>query len=264
MKRANRLAHITSAANPRFKRARALLRRRGRRQHAQLLLEGARLIQDSLSAGYPPALVLFDPAKEKELAGLLAEAEERGAELASMEPNLLQQLCETATPQGVVALAPWPKIEPGHTGLNLLVDGVRDPGNLGTLIRSAAAANVDQVILLPGVTDPWSPKALRAGMGAQFRIAIRQARRLVQAEEWLGTSSLWLAAARAEMIYTDVNWTKPATLIVGGETGAQRTEGLKGVKRIAIPMARGVESLNAAVAASIILFEAVRQRRASG
>ena len=213
-----------------------------------------------MSAGNPPALVLFDPEREAELSELLAAARAQGAEIASMDRALLAQISDTVTPQGVVAIAPWPRIPRGDEGLSVLVDGIRDPGNLGTLIRSAAAANVDQVILLPGVTDPWSPKALRGGMGAQFRVAVRQARTLAQAEAWLGQGERWLAATQAKTLYTEVDWTRPATLIIGGETGVSKAERMANVKRVAIPMARGIESLNTAVAASIILFEAVRQR----
>ena len=255
--------HISSTSNPRFKHARALLRRRARRQHAQLLLEGVRLIEDSMSAGYPPALFFYVPALEDH--PLVGEARASGAQMLSIEPALLAELSDTSTPQGVVAVAPWPEIPPGRGGVSVVVDGVRDPGNLGTLLRSAAAADADQVILLPGVTDAWSPKALRAGMGAQFRIAVRSARDFEQVSAWVGDVCYYLADAGAQTLYWDVDWREPGVLIVGGETeGGRVTAGWPGVQSVAIPMARDVESLNAATAASVILFEAVRQRLADG
>ncbi len=257
-------ADITSAANPRFKLARALLTRRGRQQQRLLLLEGVRLIEDSTSAGYPPALVLFDPAAAGTLAPVLARARQAGAETLSLEPSLLAQLVGTVTPQGVVAVAPWPDIPPRREGLGLIVDGLQDPGNLGTLLRSAAAAGVDEVILLPGVTDPWAPKVLRGGMGAHYRVAIRHARDLAQAQEWLGNCQLFLADASAALDYAGVDWTPASALIVGSEAhGAAAAKHWPGVRTIGIPMSAQVESLNAAVAASVILFEAVRQRRQS-
>lgn len=256
--------HISSPANPRFKHARSLLRRKARQQHAQLLLEGVRLIEDAMSAGFTPALFLFDPAASEAFASLLARAQTQGAEVASLAAELLAELCDTVTPQGLVAVAPWPQIRPGEAGLSLVVDGVRDPGNLGTLLRSAAAAGVDQVITLPGVTDPWAPKVLRAGMGAHFRTAIRQAAGLAQAEQWTGSARPYLADGAGRELYTAVDWTQPSVLIIGGEAaGAGLAANWPAVQRIAIPMASEVESLNTAMAGSVILFEAARQRRAS-
>jgi TrmH family RNA methyltransferase len=254
---------ITSAANPRYKLARALLTRRGRQKHRRLLLEGPRLISDSISAGFPPALVLFDEAAAAALAPVLTAAAAAGADVLSLKSELLAELCQTVTPQGVVAVAPWPEVVPGNEGWSLIVDGMQDPGNVGTLLRSAAAAGLDQVILLPGVTDPWAPKVLRAGMGAHFRVAIRLARDLAQVEAWIGPAQRLLATAAAPTLYTEIDWTRPSALVVGSEAeGPRLTASWSGLREVAIPMARGMESLNAAVAGSVILFEAQRQRRA--
>lgn len=255
------IVHITSRANPRLKHARLLQHRKARQQHAQLLLEGVRLIEDALSAGFPPALLLFDQEKMETLAPLVQRAQQAGAEVLSVAAALLAEVALTETPQGVLAVAPWPQLPVGQSRLALVVDGVRDPGNLGALVRSAAAANVDQVILLPGVSDVWAPKVLRAGMGAHFRVAIRQAVTLAQAEWWIADRQPWLAAATGSRRYSDVDWTQPSVLIIGGEArGAGLAAGLAAAHTIFIPMARGVESLNAAIAGSIILFEAQRQR----
>ena len=256
------IVSIRSRANPRYKLARSLLTKKGRQQHTQLLLEGVRLIEDSISAGFPPALVLFDRQLADGLGSLLDAAKAAGAELLSLEPDLLAELCDTTTPQGVVAVTPQPTLTPGRRGLQLILDGVRDPGNLGAILRSAAAADVDEVLFLPGVTDPWAAKALRAGMGAQFRVAIRQVRDAAAVEAHIASARRYVAAMTASTLYTEVDWTLPSALVVGGETEGMRYAGrLSDAQAIAIPMARGVESLNAAVAASVILFEAVRQRR---
>ncbi len=255
--------HISSSTNPRYKLARSLLSRRGRKKQAQLLLEGVRLIEDSISAGFPPALVFFDPAATTDVRSLVERAHIAGIQVLSLDAELLAELTDTVVSQGVVAVAPWPDIPPGDSGLSVLVDNLRDPGNLGALLRSATAAGVDQVVMLPGVTDPWAPKVLRAGMGAHFRVAIRQARDRAQALGWLGGAKLYLADANAATLYTGVDWREPGVLIVGGETeGTRETAEWPGVQGIAIPMQNQVESLNAAVAASVVLFEAVRQRLA--
>ena len=255
--------HISSSTNPRYKLARSLLSRRGRKKQALLLLEGVRLIKDSISAGFPPALVFFDPEAATNVRALVEQAHVAGVQVLSLDAELLAELTDTVTSQGVVAVAPWPNILPGDSGLSVLVDNLRDPGNLGALLRSAAAAGADQVVMLPGVTDPWAPKVLRAGMGAHFRVAIRQARDRAQVTTWLGDAKHYLAEANAAMLYTEVDWREPSVLIVGGETeGARETAEWPGVQGVAIPMQNQVESLNAAVAASVMLFEAVRQRQA--
>lgn len=264
MGRGMEIVHITSRANPRLKQVRSLQQRKARQQHAQLLLEGVRLIEDAFSAGFPPALLLFDPDMAAGLSALLARAQQAGTELLSAPAALLAEAADTVTPPGVLAVASWPTLPPGQSGLALMVDGVRDPGNLGTLLRSAAAAGVDQVILLPGVTDVWAPKVLRAGMGAHFRVAIRQAQGAAQAAEWIAGLQPWLATAAGAHLYTAVDWTRPSALIIGGEArGAGAAAGVAAGREIRIPLAGGVESLNAAVAGSIILFEARRQRLAA-
>ncbi len=256
-----RFTHLSSAANPRFKYAKSLRNRRNRRKQQQILLEGERLIADSISAGFSPALFFFTPDAEQRHAPLLEQAASTGAQLLRVTPELFAQISDTISPQGVIAISAIPQIPPGNRGLALIVDGVRDPGNLGTLLRSAAAADADQVILMPGVTDPWSPKALRAGMGAHFRIAIRTAKTAEEARLWLPEHAIYFADARADLAYTAVNWTRPSALILGGETErASIIDHWQEATSIAIPMARGVESLNVAVAGSVILFEAARQR----
>ncbi len=257
------IVDITSATNPRLKLARALHQRRNRRKHQQILLEGERLIADSLSAGYPPALFFFTPEAQQRYSPLLARAQAAGAQLLRVPAPLLTQIADTVTPQGLVAITPMPQVPAGDQGLVLVLDGVRDPGNLGTLIRTAAAADVDRIITLPGVTDPWSPKALRAGMGAHFRIAIRQAPSAQVAQSWLTGYTITLADAHAPTPYTQIDWRTPAALILGGETQRARiVDSWPQITPIAIPMARGVESLNVAVAGAVILYEAVRQRQA--
>ena len=252
---------ITSPANPRLKLARSLHHRRNRRKHQQILLEGERLIADSLSAGMPPALFFFTPEAEARYPELLAQVAQTGAPMLRIPAHLFTQIADTATPQGVLAVSPIPQIEPGRQGLALILDGVRDPGNLGAILRTAAAADVDQVIILPGVTDPWSPKALRAGMGAHFRLAIRQAPTARVAQGWVEGYTIYFADAHASRRYTQVDWTPASALILGGETERARIIDLwPHIQPIAIPMARGVESLNVAVAGGVILYEAVRQR----
>jgi TrmH family RNA methyltransferase len=169
---------------------------------------------------------------------------------------------DTQTPQGVLAVVPFVSLEP-RPGLLLILDGIRDPGNLGTILRSAESAGVGQVLLAPGTVDPYNPKVVRGAMGAHLRLP-------VHSQDWptigkrAGDRAVWLADAASETAYHEVDWTRPCALIVGGEafgTGQEATELATG--RVSIPMTGGTESLNAAMAATIILFEAARQRRIS-
>ena len=253
---------ITSTQNDRVKYVRSLSRRRTRRREGRFLVEGTRLVEEVARAGIEPALVLFTedwaatPDGQRLLARLPAAAE--GAWPVS--EAVLAACADTETPQGVLAVVPFVENEPGP-GLVLVVDGVRDPGNAGTLLRSAEAAGAGQVLLAPGTVDLYNPKVVRGAMGAHFRLA-------VAALDWphiaqrLEGRTVWLADAAGDVAYDAVDWTAPAALIVGGEAegaGAQALAVATG--RVSIPMAGGAESLNAAMAGTVILFEAARQWR---
>jgi len=168
---------------------------------------------------------------------------------------------DTVAPQGILAVLPIPDLDrPEHPTFTLLLDRVRDPGNLGTILRTALAAGVEQVLLTPGTVDGSNPKVVRAAMGAHLHLPMATLR-------WEGIAAavtdcdVWLAAAGGEMDYTAVDWTRPVTLIVGGEaTGAGERARSLAQGQVSIPMAAGVESLNTAVATAVILFEIARQR----
>jgi TrmH family RNA methyltransferase len=214
-------------------------------------------------AGVEPALVLYTeawaatPAGQSLLPHLAAAA--RGA-WAATDP-VLAACSDTETPQGVVAAVPMLTIPP-RPGLILVLDGLRDPGNLGTVLRSAEAAGVGQVLLAPGTVDLYNLKTVRGAMGAHFRLS-------AAGLDWpaigarLAGRAVWLAEASGDTPYDRVDWLAPSALIVGGEAeGAGAGAAALASGRVSIPMAGGAESLNAAMAATVILFEAARQRRA--
>jgi TrmH family RNA methyltransferase len=147
-------------------------------------------------------------------------------------------------------------------GFVLILDQIRDPGNLGSILRTAAAAGVQLVYLPPDSVDPYSPKVLRAGMGAHFRLPIRNA----SWEEILRCRAdnhlrLFLASSDEGFSYQDVDFKPPLALIVGGEArGASSTAEEQADQKVHIPMPGGAESLNAGAAAAILVFEVARQR----
>jgi TrmH family RNA methyltransferase len=256
---------IASTTNPQIKSIRSLLAdRRERRRERLFVLEGVRLLADALDHGAELALVVYAPTQlDGTDAGreLRARLERLPAALVAT-PQVVAAAADTAHPQGVVALARWPQIEPGRTGLILVLDGIQDPGNLGTLLRSAEAVGVAQALCSRGTADIYSPKVVRAAMGAHFRLAVEQdldweelGQRLVAVDQ------VYAADAAASMPYYAADWRQPGALIVGNEAhGLSEEARALAHKLIGIPMHGRAESLNAAIAGSIILFEALRQR----
>jgi TrmH family RNA methyltransferase len=168
---------------------------------------------------------------------------------------------DTQSPQGVVAAVGWPAIAP-RPGLRLVIDAVQDPGNIGTLLRSAEAAGVGLALCTRGCADIYSPKVVRAAMGAHFSLPLRSELSWDElADPLLEATQIYAATAEASMPYYVADWRQPAALIIGSEAHGISAEGLAvATKHIAIPMVGRAESLNAGVAGSIILFEALRQR----
>jgi TrmH family RNA methyltransferase len=155
---------------------------------------------------------------------------------------------------------PFVQLQP-QPGLILILDCLRDPGNLGTILRSAEAAGVGQVILAPGTVDPYNPKVVRGGMGAHLRLPVLSLPWPAIAKVVAGRA-IWLADAAADLAYDAVDWTVPSALLVGGEaSGPGEQARALATGEVGIPMAGGTESLNAAMAATVILFEAARQQR---
>lgn len=253
---------ITSRQNERVKYVRSLARRRVRRREGRFVVEGTRLADEVVRAGIRPALVLYTPDWAATPAGrrllpVLAQAEE-GA--LAVSDAVLAACADTQTPQGVLAVVPFVEL-PARPGPILVLDQVRDPGNLGTILRSAEAAGVGQVLLAPGTVDRYSPKVVRGAMGAHLRLPVFDLEWTAIANRVAGCA-VWLADAGGEVAYDAVDWTAPSALIVGGEAaGAGKEAAALATGRVRIPMAGGAESLNAAMAATVILFEAARQRR---
>ncbi len=252
---------ITSTQNQRIKGVRSLARRRVRQREGRFVVEGTRLAGEVVRAGIRPALVLYTEAwaatpEARRLLPSLSTAEE-GAWLVS--EAVFSSCADTETPQGVLAVVPFVPLQP-RPGLILVLDGLRDPGNLGTILRSAEAAGVGQVVLAPGTVDLYNPKVVRGAMGAHFRLPVAHLDWPAIAGQVAGRA-VWLADAGGEVAYDRVDWTHPSALIVGGEAaGAGEEAAALATGQVQIPMSGGAESLNAAMAATVILFEAARQR----
>jgi TrmH family RNA methyltransferase len=252
---------ITSTQNPKIKLVRALSgRARQRRQAGAFVVEGVRLVEEAGRSPWPIRFVLYDETLSRRGSELIAQFQARQIECEAVAASLFKSLSETETPQGILAVVEWrPLPLPAFPTFVLIPDQIRDPGNLGTLLRSAAAAGVEAVLLPPETSDAFAPKVLRAGMGAHFRLPIQP---LSWAE--IGERTRHLKIYLAEMDGTpcwQADLRSPLALIVGGEAeGASQQARHLAQEKISIPMRAQVESLNAAVAGSVLMFEVMRQR----
>jgi len=255
---------ITSTHNPKLQRVRGLLEKRKQRADERaFVVEGVRLAEEGLAAGWKPELVLYSEGLSKRGQAVAAGFAQGNAEVLEIAPHLLESVAGTETPQGLLAVFPLPiPALPERPDFVLIADQVRDPGNLGTLLRSAAAAGVQAVLLAPGTTDAYAPKVVRAGMGAHFRLPVLHAgwEQIRAATAGRGLQML-LAEAAGGVPAWDTDLRKPLALIICSEAeGASFQAAALADQTVTIPMPGKIESLNAAVAASILLFEIVRQR----
>jgi RNA methyltransferase, TrmH family len=241
---------------------RSLARRDRRAAEGAFVVEGRRAVHDALQTGAVPRLLLVRQDEPESWRDLPLPA---AVPARVVERRLFDQLSDVQTPQGILAIFPFPslaRVLDDPAPLTLVIDRLRDPGNLGTLLRSAAGAGVNAVYLSPQTVDPWNPKVVRAGMGAHFRVPLItfDVETLDELRQRLPRRVV--ASAGARRPYDASDWTVAAALIIGGEAEGVGPE-LKAwaTEEVGIPLDHGVESLNAAVAGAVVLFEAARQRR---
>lgn len=247
---------ITSLQNDTVKLTKALQSdARRRRKDGLIVLEGVRLVSDALAAGARPAFAMFSPAfSERDLPEQVRQA---GGDVLPVSDAVLRHVADTQQPQGVVAAfaMPEPRL-PAQARAVLILDALRDPGNLGTILRTAAAAGVEAVLLAPTCVDPYNPKSLRGGMGAHFRVPLAQ-RDWDEIALYCSQNTIYVADGTGDLTYDRADWSGRWALVIGGEAhGAGGQAERLATQRIRIPMAAATESLNAAVAAAVILFEA--------
>lgn len=253
---------ITSNQNPKLKLVRALLGRpKERREANAFVVEGIRLIEEAVTAGWKFQFALYSDGLNERGQDLLKVLIAHRIDVEEVAGDLLQKLSDTETPQGILAVLEFTNLKiPASPNFILIPDQVRDPGNLGTLIRSAAAAGVQALFLPDETTDAFAPKVVRSGMGAHFRLPIHT---LTWDEIRESTKDIEVYLADMEgKSFWETDLRKPLALIVGGEADGASEEARKlATQKISIPMAGNVESLNAGVAGSVVMFEVVRQRQ---
>jgi RNA methyltransferase, TrmH family len=253
---------ITSMHNPRVQAVRALqTRKRAREQEQAFVIEGLHLAHEAVAAEVAARLVLYTEDLDARGRGLVNSLAKLGAETEAVSPSVMAACSGTETPPGLVAIIQAPSLHPPlPLDLALLLDGVSDPGNLGTMLRTALAAGVQLVLLTGDTVDPFNPKVVRAAAGAHFHLPIQgvSSANLPAAIQGL---DLWLAEARSGTAYASVDWRPPCALIIGSEAhGPSEAVRALPARRVHIPIVQHTESLNAAIAAGVLLFEIARQR----
>jgi RNA methyltransferase, TrmH family len=254
---------ITSSQNAKIKRVRALLgRAKERREAHAFVVEGVRLVEEAETRDWRLRFAIYDGSLSERGKLIIERLAARGVDVEEVSESLLKSFSDTETPQGILAVVEFNQL-PITNPLDFLLipDQIRDPGNLGTLLRSAAATGVQAVLLPPETTDAFAPKVVRAGMGAHFRLPIH-------AMTWDEIEQLSKSAG-LQMYIADMDgpscWEtdlrRALALIIGSEAEGAGEEARKlANQKISIPMMAKMESLNAGVAGSVLMFEVVRQR----
>ncbi len=257
---------LTSLQNPLVKHLRKLQQPKYRRSQQQFLLEGTHLLLEACAAGWPIDLVCFTPDwQAKQSTNLLAQLDQPQTRIEVVSEPVLQAIATTVTPDGVVAVAqacPSPQLT--FTSLGLVLENIQDPGNLGTIIRTAAAAGAEGILVSADCVDLENPKVLRASAGQWFRLPIatvdplHEHLNLYRKQGWQIVATL----PQAKADYWDLDLTQPTLFLLGNE-GAGLSEQLieLSTHQVKIPLQPGVESLNVAIAAALMLYEYQRQRK---
>lgn len=238
---------ITAASNPHVKALRSLYERKGRKERGQYVVEGVNIVKDIPETQRVDAYFVATSKKEE----LLPLVKDKSAPVYLLEDDLMARVAEQITPSGIIAVLPYPDCQGDYRLAQRLavLDGVADPGNVGTILRSAVAAGFEDVLILGGA-DPYSPKVVRASMGGVFSLRIYTAPK--GALEW--DHDLYLLDMGGSSLF-DERPRLPYALVVGSEaSGADEMTKRIPHHTVAIPMEGGIESLNAAVAMATAMF----------
>jgi len=254
---------ITSNHNSKIKLVRALLSRaRDRREAGAFAVEGVRLVEEAVDSNWPMRFVLFDESLSERGMSKVESLLSQGVDVEEVSTSVMKAMSETENPQGILAVLNEFQLPiPESSNFILIPDQIRDPGNLGTLLRSAAATGVQAVLVPPETTDAFAPKVLRSAMGAHFKLPIHSMN-WDKISEIIKLAGLQVLVADMDgQSCWDIDLRQPVALVVGNEAeGASESALGLASGKISIPMSGITESLNAGVAGSVLMFEVVRQR----
>jgi TrmH family RNA methyltransferase len=236
-----------------------------RRENNSFTVEGIRLLEDAVRAKWTPSMILYSDALSSRGQELLKQYQDLDIEIEEVSRSLLVRVLDTENPQGIGAIMPLREIPiPVESTFTLILDNIQDPGNAGTLIRTAGGAGVDLIIASPDTVDLYSPKVVRSTMGAIFRLPIQQWG-WEEIKNWKNTQpsmQIINTDLGKGQVFWEADLTTRCGIIISNEARGVSDEAKSISSRtIHIPMVEGTESLNAAPAGSILLYEVVRQRK---
>ena len=261
--------HITSRDNSLLSHARAV---RDGKVTDSIFVEGLRLCEEALSSRLRIEALIYSTelAQKDRAAKVIRELASVADKSVTVSEKLLESISYTKTPQGIVVIAERPAVKDeefrarqGSGSLLVMLHRINNPVNVGAIVRTAEAAGATGVITTAGTADPFSPKAIRGAMGATFRLPIWTGARYAEAIDWCqanGTQTI-CADVDATGNYTEVDWSRSTALVMGSESSGLSPEEIALTdEAVKIPMQGSTESLNVAVAAGILLYEARRHR----
>ncbi|MEQ8411027.1 MAG: RNA methyltransferase [Erythrobacter sp.] len=256
--------HITGFSNPTVKHLRSLRDRKHRRRAGEFLVEGLRLLEDARASGRLPRLLVKAEGRETHelLARIESEVVAAGGEIVTTTPDILTKITGKANPQAVAGVfGEWDtglaRLDRGAAAIWLVAQDLRDPGNLGTMLRTGDAVGAGGLILVDDCADPFSAEAVRASMGAVFTQAIARAR-WTEFAEWLrsGEGQLVAASLRDAVPYRGAPYAAPCFILIGNESqGLPESYEAACDLRVTMPMRGRADSLNAAVAGAVLAYE---------
>jgi len=250
-----------------LKALRSLKLKKGRGEQGRFLIEGAHLCAEALQSEHRPLLLLYTPSgfSSREIKETVVRAQQSGIPNLRVDAATLKSLADTMTPQGIMAVMAKPAAAaiPGPGNIFVLLDQVRDPGNVGTIIRTADAAGADGVYLTAGSADLYNPKVLRSTQGSVFHIPVRTEVDPISSVDAFRNRGfrVFVGDPRASRRYTDVRYPGRFIVVLGNETCGVCQEIIdRAGELIRVPIRGRAESLNVAMTCGVILYEALRQR----
>ena len=257
------MTELTSVQNPTVKRVRALKDRKAREAQGEMLVEGEKLMREAAQCGLRPSDVFIECEQADRYAPLCEAMERAGARVCLAPRHMLEAVCDTRTPQGACGAFSLPvPFAPEEAPERLVaLDGVQDPGNVGTIWRTADAAGLGGMLLADWGADPYSPKVQRAAMGSGFRVPARVCASLAEELTLLRTRGyrVIVSALDGDPFYENVPRGGRFALVIGNEArGVSDAVRAAADVTLRLPMRGGAESLNAAVAAGIMMYELMR------